>query len=118
MKTKTCDDNSFFNVFEYSVLMHDAIDKGLVYEDITIQRDITTISGLRLQKGRKFDAVWLLFDVKGEVEVYFINWVKKDSGRNSASPKGRAGDYMPGEDSVLIPMKELVQFLVWSFDSP
>ena len=44
----TCNDHSFYKVFDFDLLMYDAIDYGLTYEVCAITRDITTLSGHQL----------------------------------------------------------------------
>lgn len=93
--------HSFFDVFQFSHLMHDAIDGGLVYEGITILRDIETSSGLKLKQGDYYESLWFLF---ATMEFQFINWEPKFPN---------AAEYIPDDSSVFIPQSELAPFLVW-----
>lgn len=96
---------SFFNCFEYACVLHDAIDKGLVYEGCVISRNIATKSGCMLKSGEEFEAVWFSF---GRQEFNFIkSWVPKDP-EDPECPHHIAG---PG--SISIPQSELAPFLVW-----
>lgn len=96
------DMESFFNVFEYAFLMHDAIDHGLVYDGgIVITKDITTASGIQLHKGEEFHQVNFYFD---KAMFAFIVW--------QPSSESTDGTIRPTRE-VDIPQTELAPFLVW-----
>lgn len=96
------DMESFFNVFEYAFLMHDAIDQGLVYDGVEITKDITTTSGIQLHKGEAFHQVNFYFD---KAMFAFIVW--------QPSSESTDGIIRPTRE-VDIPQAELAPFLVWA----
>ena len=91
---------SFFGVFDYHVFEPQAIDYGLIYEMITITRDVVTSSGLKLNKGDEYDAVWFLFDKQ---VFQFIKWECVDECTSEIGP-----------GSIEIPQSELAPFLYWN----
>ena len=99
---KHTDMESFFNVFEYCFLMHDAIDHGLVYDGgIVITKDITTASGIQLHKGEAFHQVNFYFD---KAMFAFIVW--------QPAYESLDGTIRPTRE-VDVPQAELAPFLVW-----
>ena len=103
--TSTCNDESFFGLFEFTYIMHDAIDCGLVYEGITILKDIETGSGKRLNKGDEFHQV--NFDFK-EQTLSFVIYESAEAHDRS----GGTGTLNPTK-LVVIQQAELAQFLYW-----
>lgn len=96
----SCNDFSFYRIFDFNHLMHDAVDYALTYEICTIIRDITTASGLQLKKGAEYETVYFCFHT---AEFQFINWK-------------RVSDYQSDPDetkSITIPQSELAPFLSW-----
>ena len=91
---------SFFNVFDYHCFEPQAIDQGLVYESITITRDVLTSSGLKLNKGDEYDAVWFL------IEKHLFQFIKWERVTDY--------DFQMGPGSIEIPQSELVPFLHWN----
>lgn len=71
MKHSCCNDTSFFHIFTFTNLMHDAMDFNLVYEDIVIEKDIVIDDKIVLYQGATFHQV--NFDLKERV-FHFINW--------------------------------------------
>lgn len=93
---------SFFRVFEYGFLMHDAIDHGLVYDGgITITKDIFTTSGIQLDKGDEFHQVNFYFD---KSMFSFLVWQAAEESVDTTIRPTRQVD---------IPQAELAPFLVW-----
>jgi hypothetical protein len=92
--------DSFFYIFDYSHMMHDAIDGGLVYECCDVTKDITTARGFKLKKGQHYEAVWFLFE---KSLFQFIDWVPGDDGTYIPNPK----------TLIEIPQLELAPFLKW-----
>lgn len=87
--------------------MHDAVDHNLIYEQITITRDLTTSSGLKLVKGTSYEAVWFNFVSS---EFSFIDWAPPKPGSN--------GVWEPNPNThIVIPQAELAPFLHWN-DEP
>lgn len=73
MPNYTCNDTSFFDIFSFHNIMHDAIDGGIIYEGIDILRDIPELG---LVKDSSYDQVNFLFHSK-ELDcpiLYFITW--------------------------------------------
>jgi hypothetical protein len=94
--------DSFYHIFDYGFLMHDAIDHGLVYDGgIVITKDITTTSGIQLLKGEEFHQVNFYFD---KAMFAFICW--------QPSSESTDGTIRPTRE-VDIPQAELAPFLVW-----
>lgn len=98
----TCYDTSFYHIFDFNHLMHDAIDGGLVYDNCKITKDINTVSG-ELKEGQEFHQVNFYFNKQA---FHFINW------KLDLTPGGN-GQYIPNETSVLIPQAEISKYLVW-----
>ena len=99
MSTKA---DSFFRVFDFYDMMHDAIDKGIVYEGITITKDIQFASGKKLVVGKGYDAVWFLF--KSGV-FQFIDWVEDPDDK---------GNYIPDPETFIeVDHMVMSKFLVW-----
>jgi hypothetical protein len=88
---------SFFRVFDYHHLMHDAIDCGLVYEDVIITK---TIDECQLVKGAKFEQVNFYLD---EQLFYFINWL----------PYVVGNVVNPNSTSIKVPQLVLAPYLKW-----
>ncbi len=96
------ENESFFRVFDYSHMMHDAIDGGLTYEIIKIRKDIKTKSGFELKIGKEYETCYFIF---GKAEFQFINWIpsKDNPGIRDPDP----------QNSITIPQDELAPFLIW-----
>lgn len=102
-KIKMNKSESFYNLFDYSHTMHDAIDYGLVYEGITITRNIQTVSGKVLKAGDSYDAVWFLWK---EQLFQFIDWVPDSPG---------SFNWVPDPETLIeIYQSELANFLHWN----
>lgn len=97
--------DSFYRIFEYGHMMFDAIDKGMVFEQIVITRNITTASGKTLKKGDEYEAVWFLF----EKQLFqFIDWIPECNGSHF---------WIPDSTTLIeIPQAELAPLLVWFDD--
>jgi hypothetical protein len=94
---------SFYYIFEYGHMMHDAIDHGLVYECIKITRDIETESGKILKKDDTYEAVWFLWDKQ---LFQFIDWIPDSKGSHN---------YIPDPKTLVeIPQSELARFTHWN----
>ncbi len=99
---------SFFELFSYSHMMHDAIDQGLVYEDCLITRNIIIAEfrphpkcGIVFREGDTFEAIWFSFR---DMNFQFIHsWVPKDPY-----------NYEPDSQSFIISQKDLAPYLVWN----
>ena len=93
--------DSFFKVFDYYGLEHDALDKGLVYHTVIITKDIITEDGITLlKKGVEYDQVTFYFEKES---FHFIVWKLSEDG----------WEFIPHEQSLMIAQKELSPFLVW-----
>ena len=93
--------DSFFLVFDYSHLEHDAMDHALVYHSVIITRDIITEDGITLlKKGNEYEQVTFYFDKQS---FYFIVWEPSKDGR----------EFIPNRQSLMIAQKDLAPFLVW-----
>ena len=96
---------SFFNVFTFYNMMHDAVDFAITYEVCEIERDIVTASGFKLNKGDHYQTVYFDFQ---KAEFQFINWIP------DYSSKYPRNNYEPNPDeSIDIPQAELAPFLKW-----
>lgn len=61
---------SFFRIFEFNHMMHDAICGGLTYEGCTILRDLGP-----LKKGDQYETVYWMIS---ESKFQFVNWFLGD----------------------------------------
>lgn len=106
---------SFFNVFSYSHMMHDAIDYGLTYEEITITQDIVTSLGLVLKKGDKYETCYMKFlrhshdgsKIINQPYFHFCNWKPGEIEPHTSSSYNTPS-------SIIILMSELAPFLHWN----
>lgn len=92
--------NSFFGLFEFDQLMHEAVDQHLVYTGITILRSVPKYG---LKTGAWYQACWYSFE---ENKISFINWVPNPERENSNIPDP--------ETLVEIAGEHLMPLLVWS----
>ena len=92
---------SFFRVFDYRTLMHDAIDQGLVYDEVIITKDILTTTGINLTKGDQFHQVNLNLH---SATFDFICWQRAEDSEDGIIRPTRL---------VTIPQSELAPFLKW-----
>lgn len=94
---------SFYNIFEFSDMMLDAIDGGIVFEDCKMVRNISVDGEILLAEKDTYEAVWFLFDQ--QVFQFVKRWVQ--------DPEDRPNNMIPGEGSLDIPQKDLAPFLHW-----
>ena len=87
------DKQSFFGIFSFYGMMHDAGDYFIQYEDIEIENDIDFGVHGKLVKGQRFENVHNCLDL---AMFEFLNWELKD------------GAWNPDSSSVYIPQSELV----------
>ena len=66
----TCNDFSFFGIFHFTYLMHDAVNFALTYENCIITESLVTKSGAQLIQGRQFETVY--WNIR-EARFSFIN---------------------------------------------
>lgn len=76
----TCNDTSFFDIFSFSHLEHDAIDQCLVYNNVTIEKDIPKLS---LRRGDDFHQV--IFNIH-ENRFSFCSWDAAEKGVAAIKP--------------------------------
>jgi len=88
------DKQSFFGIFSFYGMMHDAADYFIQYEDIEIENDIDFGVHGKLVKGQRFENVHNCLDT-GMFE--FLNWELKDDAKV----------WNPDSSSVYIPQSEL-----------
>jgi hypothetical protein len=88
---------SFFDLFNYSVLETEANDALYVYEDVEITRDVVIDGKRNLTREEHFDCVWFSFRHK---TFHFINWDKTDQHNCT-----------PNDNSVLFTQEELACYL-------
>lgn len=99
------EDDSFFDIFEYNDLIHDACDYCIVYFLPRILKDIKTASGLSLNKGDEFEQVTFnMLTQEFQFEVFESCEEHDQRGGNGSLEHKRL---------VIIPQRELAPFMVW-----
>lgn len=96
--------DQFFTIFSFGHHMHDAIDGGIVYEQITILKDVITSNGFSLKAGTEYEAVWFLLDKQ---VFQFIDW------KRPVDPSKDTTWNPDPQTFVEIPQKELAPFCKW-----
>ena len=91
---------SFFNLFDFFAIEHQAMNATIVYESCKITKDIETRNGQVLKVGTEFDQVNFYIKLG---QFHFITW----------KPSEDCSEYIPNETSVLIPQGDLAAFLMW-----
>ncbi len=102
----TCNDESFFRIFEFSHLMHSAIDYGIVYELITITQNIITASGYELRIDDQYHQ--MIFSFKDQTFTFASYESVEEYDR-----RGSKDGILQYSKVIVIPQAELAPFLVW-----
>jgi hypothetical protein len=93
-------EESFFRIFTFNHMMHDAIDYRLCYESCKIERDVVIDGVTILTKGKCYHTVYLMLDKQ---ELLFINWEPFDKHNVAVKPI----------EEVVIPLSKISSQLKW-----
>lgn len=96
----TCNDTSFFNIFSFLSLEHDAMDFCLVYHGITFQKDIVLSKEVSFEKGKTFNQA--IFNMKTKM-ITFASW----------GPAERGIAAIKATEEVSVRQERLAPFMVW-----